>query len=127
MKWITALFIVATSLCAMSEISLQKKNEELQSPSKSAVETARLEDGRIDLSILLASNVLPEERRAAFREADLDSDGFLTPEEYDNMPDLAEEWRKEAAVKAEAEARNLEMQWRLEALYKQTAQDQRCL
>ena len=60
MKWVTALFIVATVVCGMREISLQKKNEELQSPSKSAVDAARLEDGRIDLSILLASNIFPD-------------------------------------------------------------------
>ena len=50
--------------------------------SERVLELAKTEDGRLDLSILLASSRLPDERKKAFLDADEDKDGFLTQGEF---------------------------------------------
>ncbi len=50
--------------------------------SERILELAKAEDGRLDLSILLASSRLPDERKKAFLDADEDNDGFLTQDEF---------------------------------------------
>ena len=50
--------------------------------SERVLELAKTEDGRLDLSILLASSRLPAERKKAFLDADEDKDGCLTQGEF---------------------------------------------
>ena len=83
-------------LCAVSYYRVASEERKKQSPqSQTLFAKATTADGRLDLSILLASPLLPDERRAAYQEADRDGDGFLTREEYDCLPDFASKYETE--------------------------------
>ena len=83
-------------LCVVSYYRVASEERKKQSPqSQTLFAKATTADGRLDLSILLASPLLPDERRAAYQEADRDGDGFLTREEYDCLPDFASKYETE--------------------------------
>ena len=110
MKYVLALSVAALIFFGYrAAIDRQKSEEKATQGAVSLVDAARAKDGRIELAKIVESPVLPEERRAALREADLDDDGFLTDEEYENMPNLASVWREEALKNELAKSKEEQM------------------
>ena len=121
MKYVLALSVAALIFFGYrAAIDRQKSEEKATQGAVSLVDAARTKDGRIELAKIVESPVLPEERRAALREADLDDDGFLTDEEYENMPNLANAWREEAIRNELAERQEEEMKKMLFIAFSET-------
>ncbi len=53
---------------------------------------ARNEDGSFDLSQILRSNLLPDERKEAFKKGDKDKDGRITQDEYEEIISDSDVW-----------------------------------
>ena len=79
-------------ILGMIAISIYNSESLKETPKQTGrvFEDARTEDGRIDLSFVIDSNKFSQERIEAFKFADADSDGFLTDEEYKNIPKESE-------------------------------------
>ena len=77
------LVVVAVLLSMRFDRSHEPSETPKNSDSRASrvFELARAEDGRLDVSVLLASNRLPDERKHALLNADEDQDGFLTQDE----------------------------------------------
>ena len=81
-KSIAIAITIAAAVASMQLAKAQNnQNNEGDQPNGRIMEEARMQDGRYDLSKLLASDRLPDERKEAFKAADKDNDGFLTVEE----------------------------------------------
>ena len=114
------LAVVALSLFFGYRAATLREEAKKPQGAVSVVDAARTSDGRIELAKLVDSKILPEERRAALKEADLDGDGFLTDEEYDNMPSLASAWRQKALEKELAELQDEQMRKMLFIAYSES-------
>ena len=85
MKKLFAFTLVVVA--ALLSMRLERSHEPAETPKNSdtrasrVFELARAEDGRLDVSVLLASNRLPDERKHALLNADENQDGFLTQDE----------------------------------------------
>ena len=114
------LLVVALCLFLGYRAAMKTLDDATPQGAVSVVDKARTSDGRIELAKLVDSPILPKERRAALKEADLDGDGFLTDEEFDNMPNLASAWREKALEKELAEAQDEQMRKMLFIAYSET-------